>query len=64
MIRVFNYNEIPIGYQEAINSDNIDINQVKYVLHSNDSETWRVAEKLGYYQLIPTMTDEWLYVIM
>jgi hypothetical protein len=65
LVRIFKPDEIPKGFREAIEQDDIDLRQVKYVVHSDDDkEAWKIAAKLGYYILVPTVTDDWLHVVI
>lgn len=69
MIRIYNSDEIPKGYRETIEANNINFDEVKYVLVPDENinnRAWCVARRLelGEYFTIPTITDEWLYVIL
>jgi len=63
MYKIYDKDEIPKGYVETIKLNNIDINKVKYVITTTHRSGSRIAEYLGEYTIISTITDETLYIV-
>lgn len=68
MVRVYESHEIPQGYKYTIRSNGIDLDTVEYVVNADygnhDSQGYKVAEKLGNYIGLGTITDDWIYVVI
>lgn len=65
MIRIFESNEIPIGFIEAIKQKNINISSVKFVIHEDFKCTsvYDILSKFNNYEPIPLITDDYIYVV-
>ena len=65
MVRIFERDEIPHGFLEAIKQRNIDINDIKYVIHEDfkHSSLWDILNRFEYYETIPLITEDYIYVI-
>jgi len=65
MVRIFERDEIPKGFLEAIKQKNIDINNIKYVIHEDfkHASLWDILNRFGYYETIPLITEDYIYVI-
>jgi ABC-type antimicrobial peptide transport system permease subunit len=65
MVRIFEPNEIPKGFLEAIQQRNIDINNVKYVIHEDfkHASLYDILNRFEYHETIPLITEDYIYVI-
>jgi DNA-directed RNA polymerase alpha subunit len=62
MVKLWFQHEIPKGYQETLKMNNIDINDVKYIVEA-DSGAGEIAKQLGSVKAISTITEHWLHVV-
>lgn len=64
MIRIYSsIEEIPRGFQETIMLSNIDMSKIQYVVYPDDEDS--IPDELRQKAIaIPTITENWIYVVM
>jgi Fe-S cluster assembly scaffold protein SufB len=65
MVRIFERDEIPFGWFDALKARNIEWNSIKYVIHEDfkHNSLWDILKRFKNYESIPLITDDYIYVI-
>jgi Fe-S cluster assembly scaffold protein SufB len=65
MVRIFERSEIPQGFLEAIKQHNIDINNIKYIIHEDfkHASLYDILNRFDNWTSIPLITDDYIYVV-